>query len=75
VWTAGILFGVGTAYTRMAADRHYFTDVLAGAGIGTAIGAGIPLLFHSPVPVLGERARFVTTPVAGGHILGISGSF
>jgi membrane-associated phospholipid phosphatase len=75
VWTAGILFGVGTAYTRMAADRHYFTDVLAGAGIGTAVGAGIPLLFHAPVSPLGEHARFMTAPVAGGQIVGIGGTF
>lgn len=75
VWTAGIMIGLGTGYTRIAADRHYFTDVLAGAGIGTIIGAGVPLLFHAPVPVLGDRARFVTTPVAGGQVVGIAGSF
>lgn len=75
VWTAGIVFGVGTAYTRMAADRHYFTDVLAGAGIGTAIGAGIPLLFHSPRPPLGDSTRFTATPVPGGHVIGIAGTF
>ena len=75
VWTAGILFGVGTGYTRIAADRHYFTDVIAGAGIGTVIGAGIPLLFHSPRSPLGEHARFMATPVAGGYVAGVVGSF
>lgn len=75
VWTAGILFGVGTGYTRIASDRHYFTDVIAGAAIGTVVGAGIPLLFHSPVSPLGEHARFMATPVAGGYVAGIVGSF
>ena len=44
VWAAGMMIGVATAYTRMAADRHYFTDVLGGAVIGTAVGGAMPLL-------------------------------
>ena len=36
------------AYLRIAADMHYFSDVLTGAIVGSAIGIGIPLLFHSP---------------------------
>jgi len=36
--TAGIL--------RIAADVHWGTDVIAGAAVGTLIGAGLPLLGH-----------------------------
>ena len=48
---------------------------LAGAGIGTVIGAGIPLLFLSTRSPLGEHARFMATPVAGGYVAGVVGSF
>jgi membrane-associated phospholipid phosphatase len=78
VWATGIMIGVATGYTRIASDRHYFTDVLAGAGIGTVIGAGVPLLFHPPVgsrSALGERTRFMATPIPGGHVIGIAGTF
>lgn len=31
---------------RMMADRHYFSDVLVGAGVGTLVGLLVPWLFH-----------------------------
>ena len=82
VWAAGLMFGVATAYTRMAADRHYFTDTLAGAAIGTLVGGAVPLLFHPPT-ASGEvtaggwlrRATLVATPVPRGHLLGVGWSF
>lgn len=48
VWFVGMTIGAATAYTRIAADRHYFTDTLAGAAIGAVVGGGVPLLFHRP---------------------------
>ena len=41
-------FGVATTigYLRMAADEHWLTDVAAAAAVGTALGIGVPLLFH-----------------------------
>lgn len=78
VWGAGMSIGVATAYTRMAADRHYFTDVLAGAAIGTAIGIAVPLLAHPPVlrrtPLL-EHATLTVSPVPGGQVVGLGGTF
>lgn len=47
-WVAigsGSLALVGS-FLRMAADMHWFTDVLVGAAVGTAVGAGLPLLLH-----------------------------
>lgn len=35
-----------TAYLRIAADRHYLTDVLVGAAFGTAVGVALPVLVH-----------------------------
>jgi membrane-associated phospholipid phosphatase len=44
------LVAFGTAatvgYLRVSADKHFPTDVLAGAAIGTAIGWAIPHFFH-----------------------------
>jgi membrane-associated phospholipid phosphatase len=79
VWIAGLTFGVATAYTRMAADRHYFTDVLAGAAIGTVVGGGVPLLFHRPLA--GEptsflqRATIVATPLPQGQMATVGWTF
>lgn len=42
----GAALGVGTALLRVAADMHWMTDVLMGAAVGTAVGVGLPSLFH-----------------------------
>jgi membrane-associated phospholipid phosphatase len=44
VWVTGLTFATATAYLRIAADRHYLTDVLAGAAIGAAVGWAVPRL-------------------------------
>jgi membrane-associated phospholipid phosphatase len=45
VWATGLTCAAATAYLRVAADKHYLTDVLAGAVIGTAVGWAVPRLF------------------------------
>lgn len=49
IWGGGMALASATAYLRIAGDRHYFTDVATGALIGSAIGAGVPLLHRGPV--------------------------
>jgi len=44
VWVTGLTFATATAYLRVAADRHYLTDVLTGAAIGAAVGWTVPRL-------------------------------
>lgn len=39
-------FTVG--YLRIAADKHYLSDVMVGAVVGGLIGTLVPLLFHGP---------------------------
>lgn len=46
IWRAGLPVAALTAYFRIAADRHYLTDVLAGAGIGSTLGFAVPYLAH-----------------------------
>ena len=47
-WVAvstGSLAFIGS-FLRMSADMHWMTDVLVGAGVGTAVGVGLPLALH-----------------------------
>ena len=47
-WIVGGGLAAGTGYLRVAADRHWFTDVLVGMIVGIGIGVAVPLLFHAP---------------------------
>ncbi len=64
VYAAGFAGAAATGYFRMAADKHWLTDVLAGAAAGTAVGLAVPWLHRA-----GSRARVAVIP--GG--LAISG--
>jgi membrane-associated phospholipid phosphatase len=44
IWTLGFTAASASAYLRIAADRHYLTDVLAGAAIGIGTGLTVPSL-------------------------------
>lgn len=46
VWGTGAAISAITGWLRIAADKHYFTDVLAGAAIGAAVGILLPVAFH-----------------------------
>jgi hypothetical protein len=61
VWASGGLISVSTAYLRLAADKHYLSDVVTGTVIGSAIGFFVPYLFHGPRPASDEAA----SPPAG----------
>ncbi|HWO17755.1 MAG TPA: phosphatase PAP2 family protein [Kofleriaceae bacterium] len=56
IWSTGYAFAATTGYLRIAADRHYFTDVITGAVAGAAIGLAVPLLLH---PHLGDQIQIV----------------
>jgi membrane-associated phospholipid phosphatase len=45
---AGLAAASFTAYLRMAAGKHYLSDTLVGAGVGSLIGWAVPYLFHRP---------------------------
>jgi len=49
VWSAGGGLAATTAYLRIAADKHWLTDVLVGMVVGAGIGFAVPYLFHAPV--------------------------
>jgi membrane-associated phospholipid phosphatase len=49
IWSVGGVIAVTTGYLRMAADRHWFTDVVVGAVVGAGVGFAVPYVFHSTV--------------------------
>lgn len=46
VWGVGLPLAAGAAWLRIAADKHYATDVLVGSAVGAAFGFAVPWLFH-----------------------------
>jgi membrane-associated phospholipid phosphatase len=58
VWVASLSLAALTGYLRVAARKHYVTDVLAGMVVGAAAGALVPLLFH------GREAQPAGAPAA-----------
>jgi membrane-associated phospholipid phosphatase len=53
-WGVGGALAAFTAYLRIAADKHWLTDVLVGAIVGAGIGVAVPYLFH---PALDDSTR------------------
>jgi membrane-associated phospholipid phosphatase len=70
-WVYGVGFTVAgaTGYLRMAADRHWLTDVLAGAATGTAIGLAVPWLHRN-----GKGPSAVRLSIAPGGVA-LAGDF
>jgi membrane-associated phospholipid phosphatase len=73
VWAVGLAVGVTVGYLRIAADKHYFTDVLTGAALGSATGFVVAWL-HRPRR---EPARPQATAwqIPGGALVGVRGAW
>lgn len=76
VWTVGLTLATATGLLRIGADKHYATDVLVGAAVGSALGIGVPRLLH-PVtqPSTGQQVGLSAQPLPGGLALGLNGRF
>jgi membrane-associated phospholipid phosphatase len=48
MWIAGLTLAATSGYLRIAADRHYATDVITGMVAGSAVGVAVPYLGHQP---------------------------
>jgi membrane-associated phospholipid phosphatase len=68
-WLAVATFSAAalTGYLRVAADRHWATDVISGAVMGTATGLVIPLLAFQPADA--RRPAVTLAPAPGGLAL------
>lgn len=53
-----------TGYLRVAADRHWLTDVVTGAVVGTASGLLVPLVAYQPVD--SRKPAVLLAPAPGG---------
>lgn len=47
VWAVGLPLAAFTGYLRIAADKHYLTDVVTGAALGSAVGGLVPWLHRA----------------------------
>ncbi|AUX34080.1 MULTISPECIES: phosphatase PAP2 family protein [Sorangium] len=79
VWANGVALAALSGYLRIAGDRHYFTDVLTGAVLGSATGVLIPVLFHGPRRGISgpdtHGFRISLAPARGGVGAGVAGTF
>jgi membrane-associated phospholipid phosphatase len=60
VWAVGLPLAAFTGYLRIAADKHYLTDVLTGAVLGSSVGFLVPFFLH------GRRTSSATPNVSMG---------
>jgi membrane-associated phospholipid phosphatase len=51
IWATGLTLAATTGYLRIAADKHYLSDVLVGAAVGAGAGLAIPYLTMHDVTV------------------------
>lgn len=63
VWGVGMALAATTGYLRIAADKHYITDVLVGAAVGATAGIAVPRLMsrdgESAIVPTGTGAMYV----------------
>ena len=70
-----IAVATGTAILRVAADRHWATDVIAGAVLGGALGYAIPAL-HIAFASKKESVAVITPAISSSYLgLSIAGRF
>jgi membrane-associated phospholipid phosphatase len=60
---AGLAGASACGWLRIAADRHWTTDVLVGAAVGSAAGFGMPLLLHGRRGEPSSRLRITPLPI------------
>jgi membrane-associated phospholipid phosphatase len=70
--TAG---AVGTAVSRILADRHYATDVIVGLGMGFGFGYAVPVLLHYSHGRRDVRVALQPVTIGVGSELSLAGSF
>lgn len=69
MWVVGMPLAAATSILRLAADKHWTTDILLGSAFGLATGILMPTLLHGRVGPVEARV----TPMANG--LAVSGRF
>jgi membrane-associated phospholipid phosphatase len=77
VWTTGLVLAGTTGYLRIAGDKHYFTDVLTGAVVGSFVGFAVPYWLHRGRSSAGGEPASVVFGAGwqGGPLVSWSGTF
>lgn len=73
VWVLGMSLASVTAVARVEAGKHFWTDVMVGAAVGTGIGLIVPALHRSRV--LGGNVGLQVSPTRTGSLLLLQGRF
>jgi membrane-associated phospholipid phosphatase len=69
-WIVSCGLGATVAYLRVRSGNHFWTDVAAGAAVGTSLGLLIPWL-HLRDPAGGEPPRVSVAPYVAGQTAGV----
>ncbi|HEX2871751.1 MAG TPA: phosphatase PAP2 family protein [Polyangiaceae bacterium] len=64
-----------TGVTRLAADRHYATDVIMGLGVGFGFGYGVPVLLHYARRKPGVTVTLAPSTAGSGATFNVAGLF
>jgi membrane-associated phospholipid phosphatase len=60
-----VVLATGDGVLRIMGDRHYATDVLAGAAIGFGFGLGMPTLLHYAARRPASSGEWTVSPMVG----------
>jgi membrane-associated phospholipid phosphatase len=71
VCLAATAFGVTNGFARLAADRHYASDVLVGLALGWGVGFGMPALLHYDWHASAPRSAWTLAPWADSDTVGL----
>jgi membrane-associated phospholipid phosphatase len=74
IWATGLTLAATTGYLRIAGDKHYFTDVLTGAVVGSFVGFAVPYWLHRSGGAGGGEAA-LGAGWSSGPIISWSGTF
>jgi len=71
VCVAASSFGVVNGVARLAADRHYWSDVVVGLALGWGVGFGMPVLLHYQWHAAAPKSAWTIAPWADSNGLGL----
>jgi membrane-associated phospholipid phosphatase len=74
IWAVGMTLATFGGYLRVAADKHYLSDVMTGALVGSAVGVAVPLT-HWIRPLRERKINIGGGGDKNGGIVTISGAF
>ena len=69
IWGGSLAAASTVGFLRYDAGKHFPTDVLAGAAIGSVLGWGIPKIHEN------DRVRVAVAPALEGSMIGLSVSY